>query len=92
MVVVGTILTFKTTYVVVNNVWFETANFLDTLDLAFKAFFSLDAEYPEESINIWQFVQLCIYDIPLPPKGISIKVKAIAEQISEVLRRHETQT
>ena len=89
IVVVGTVVKFGQIYVVINDYWYESKTFKDALDLTLKAFFALDCDYPAECCNIWYFLQLAIYDIQLPPKGVALKVKTIAKQVEDALRRHK---
>lgn len=73
---------------VINNFWFECESFIVALDLTFKAFFALDCEYPSECCNIWYFLQLAFYEIPLPSKGAALKVKTLSKEIQVVIKRN----
>jgi hypothetical protein len=48
-------------YVVVDDVFYKLDNILKSIDICFKIFMVLDAEYPTESEQVWLFFQQCIY-------------------------------
>lgn len=49
--------TITSTYVFVNDVLYPVTNFLKGLSLLFKIFQVLNFEYPEESKQIWYFIE-----------------------------------
>lgn len=72
LVFVGKLGHFRSFYVYVNEVRFELKSALDALDLAFKAFYVFDVEYPAFCSNLWKLIQVMLYDIPLT-KGQTVR-------------------
>lgn len=51
-------------YVVVDDILYKLDNILRAIDICFKIFMVLDAQYPIECEQIWLFFQLYIYKQP----------------------------
>ena len=49
--------------VVIDDVLYEVESTLKAIDITFKAFHALHANYPVESERIWLFLQKAIYNI-----------------------------
>lgn len=58
-----TIDALKDFYVAYDNILYKIDSFLKALDVCFKTFHCLDAEYPTEAVHIWLFVQKYFYNI-----------------------------
>ncbi|XP_047020948.1 uncharacterized protein LOC124630940 isoform X2 [Helicoverpa zea] len=50
-------------FVVVNDLFFETNSILKAVDTCFKIFHSLHCQYPTESVCVWNFIQLGLYQL-----------------------------
>ncbi|XP_047998149.1 uncharacterized protein LOC125235594 [Leguminivora glycinivorella] len=50
-------------YVVVNDLFYETNSILKAVDTCFKIFHSLHCQYPTESVCVWNFLQLGLYQL-----------------------------
>ncbi|XP_047986882.1 uncharacterized protein LOC125233141 isoform X2 [Leguminivora glycinivorella] len=50
-------------YIIVNNVRYEVTSIINAVDACFKIIFVLNAQYPAESNNVWQFIQTALYQI-----------------------------
>lgn len=81
-VVVGSIVNVQHTYVVINNVWYKTESFLNSIALTFKAFCAFDCAYPEKSKNLWQFLQIAAFEVTFPNEKIAIAVKTHTKQFN----------
>jgi len=63
IIVVGeTLENIKTFFVCVDSILYEVPSTLKALDICFKAFHVLDAEYPSASEHIWQLIQVGLYN------------------------------
>lgn len=62
-VIVGTDPENYACYVSINGILYKTENVLKTVDVCFKAFISLNAQYPPDAEPSWMFLQQGIYDI-----------------------------
>jgi len=60
---VGPKIKIETSYVAVNDVLYHCNSALEALQLAFVAFFSLHAKYPDEALQVWLLVQRLLYNI-----------------------------
>lgn len=64
IVLVGqTIEGVHTRYVIVNNIKYNVTSISHAVDVCFKVIFALNAKYPAECLNVWQFLQKGIYKI-----------------------------
>jgi hypothetical protein len=63
MVLVGPLNNIQASYVVVDNVRYNTTSPLRALDLTFKIFYALDCAYPPQAYHIWLFIQKVAYNI-----------------------------
>lgn len=50
-------------YIIVNNVRYEATSTINAVDACFKIIFVLNAQYPAESTNVWQFIQTALFDL-----------------------------
>jgi len=50
-------------YVIVNNHIFKVESGLKAVDICFKSFFALNLNYPDESKQVWYFIQKYFYNI-----------------------------
>ena len=80
-VTVGSVFNIQQTYVVINDTWYETKSILEAASSTLKSFFALDCEYPENSKNIWLFIQDSLFKNKIPGEKIVIKVKTFEKQI-----------
>jgi hypothetical protein len=55
--------------VVIDGTRYPMRSLLQAFDTLLKVFFVFNVEYPVECSNVWQFVQLYFYQIPLPKKN-----------------------
>ena len=81
-IIIGSIINIQKTYVAVNDIWYETESFLDTVSLAFKTFHAFYCASSDKSKNIWYFLQIAAFSITTPTDKVGIKVKAIVKQIT----------
>ncbi|XP_046388184.1 uncharacterized protein LOC124167798 [Ischnura elegans] len=51
-------------FAIIGPKYFEVETPLKAVDITFKAFHALNAQYPPEASQIWQFIQRAVYDIP----------------------------
>jgi len=56
-----------------NNLW-KVGSVLQAVDVCFKLFFALDAEYQAEAYHLWLFIQRALYDIYLLEKKLFMDV------------------
>lgn len=52
-------------YVIVNDVHWRASSVLNAIDICFKSYFTLHAEYPPEARHLWMLVQQHLYGITL---------------------------
>jgi len=50
-------------YVIINNHIFKVESGLKAVDICFKSFFALNLNYPDESKQVWYFIQKYFYKI-----------------------------
>lgn len=81
-VVVGSIVNVQQTYVFINDIWFRTDSFLDSIVLTLKAFYAFDCAYPEKSKNLWQFLQIAGFEITNPNEKTGIAVRTHHKQFN----------
>jgi len=61
-IVVGkTLDTIEGSFVVVDTLWYKVDSPLTAIEVAFKAYFALNAKYSIESSPLWYLVQIGIY-------------------------------
>lgn len=64
VIAVGDSLTSSSTaFVSVDNILYEQSSVLNAIDITFKIIHALHAQYPEESRDVWMFIQKRFYDI-----------------------------
>lgn len=62
IIIVGpTLRDIENYYVVVDDILYKLNNILQAVDICFKIFMVLDAQYPTECEQIWLFLQQYIY-------------------------------
>lgn len=62
IIIVGpTIKEINARYIVVNTVRYEVTSIMNAVDACFKIIFILNAQYPAESTNVWQFIQIALF-------------------------------
>ena len=61
LVVTGELTNSEQYFVIVNDIKYETKNFLDALDLIFKLFYVANCEYPYDSSTVWLFIQKSVF-------------------------------
>jgi hypothetical protein len=64
IIIVGpTLKEISTRNIVVNNIRYEITTIIKAVDACFKTTFVLNAQYPPESYNLWQFIQTGLYQL-----------------------------
>jgi len=70
-------------YVVVDDVLYKLDNILKAIDICFKIFMVLDAQYPIECEQVWLFFQLYIYKQPTENDKVIKSVIEFREMIDQ---------
>ena len=65
-------------YVVINSILYQVESPSAALDVAFKAYFALNAAYPKESSGEWLFLQRAVYGIKTPGDKRQLKGRVLA--------------
>ena len=86
ILIIGSIINVRKTYVIFNDVWYETNSFLDAVSLTLKTFRTFNYAYPDKARNIWQFVQLAGFDIRTPCEKFCIKVNSMVKEIDAIFK------
>lgn len=89
ILVIGAIDNVRKTYVIINDVWYETNSFLDAVSLTLKAFYVFNCAYPDKAKNVWQFMQFAGFDIRSPFIRVGIKVNAMVKEIDALLKNSQ---
>lgn len=82
IVIIGSVVNVRGTYVVANDIWYNTQSILDAVSLTFKAFYAFDCEYPQKAINVWKFVQIAAFGIKSVSEKVGIKVKSMIKEVT----------
>ena len=84
VIVVGpTLLDIEASYVAVDDVLYKVATPLKAVDLCFKIFHALNAQYPIESHGAWFFLQTAVYGIKTVYDRESPSVRAIISSMGQ---------
>lgn len=63
IVVVGTIDAIEKVFIVANNIKLECQSFLRAIDSVFKFYMVMDCHYNAECQQVWEFLQIYLYNI-----------------------------
>jgi len=84
IIIVGpTVREIESYYVVVDEVLYKLDNILKAIDICFKIFMVLDAQYPIECEQVWLFFQLYIYKQPTENDKVIKSVIEFREMIDK---------
>ena len=87
VVAVGGLTDISEYLVVINNICYKRKSCLSAVELAFKIFFAVDCNYPENSSTLWVFVQKCIFHLRLPTDINNLSLNILPGHISEKLKQ-----
>lgn len=74
---VGPKIKIEESFVLINDTLYHCNSPLNALELAFISFFVLHAEYPEEALQVWLFVQRLLFDIKVKGDKISSSLNTL---------------
>jgi len=72
-------------YVCINNNLWKLGSVLQAVDVCFKSFFALDAEYQVEAYNLWLFIQKALYDIYLLGERSVINITTLINRLNQMI-------
>lgn len=75
-------------YISVNNNLWKVGSILQAVDVCFKSFFVLDAEYQTEAYHLWLFVQRALYDIYLEGERSVTNVTTLITRLNGIVLDH----
>jgi hypothetical protein len=70
-------------YVVVNEALYNCSSSVDAVEFAFKSFFALNTEYPDECRQIWMFIQYYFCGIKIVGDNCSVNFKNIIKKLTD---------
>lgn len=63
IIVIGDKFHYKEFYVVLDDIKYEFKSYMEAVEYCFKLIFVLNLKYPDESVNLWTFVQAFLFNI-----------------------------
>lgn len=72
-------------YVCINSCLWKVGSVLQAVDVCFKSFFALDAEYQAEAYHLWLFVQRALYDVYLPDERSVTNVTTLISRLNRMI-------
>lgn len=72
-------------YVCINDCLWKVGSVLQAVDVCFKSFFALDAEYQAEAYHLWLFIQRALYDIYMPGERSVTNVTTLICQLNGMI-------
>lgn len=86
VVVIGPINKIKAAYVVLNNIVSPVPSCLHAIDIAFKACYSVDCDFPPNAYSLWMFIKKAYFKINDPTDVVSTKLNEIIVQSNICLK------
>lgn len=77
VIAVGTPENFNSFYILINDIKYPANSLIEAIDLCFKSFYALNADYSSDCKMVWQFLQKYVYNIP-GKKNDSVATNVIA--------------
>lgn len=72
-------------YVCINSNLWKVGSVLQAVDVCFKSFFALDAEYQVQVYHLWLFVQRALYDIYLLGERSVTNVTTLIGRLNQMI-------
>lgn len=72
-------------YVCINSNLWKVGSVLQAVDVCFKSFFVLDAEYQVQAYHLWLFVQRALYDIYLLGERSVTNVTTLIGRLNQMI-------
>jgi len=72
-------------YVCTNNNLWKVGSVLQAVDVCFKSFFALDAEYQVEAYHLWLFIQRALHDIYLLGERSVTNVTTLINRLNQMI-------
>lgn len=68
-------------YVQVDLIRYQLNSVIKALDVCFKSFFALDANFPGESYSVWLFIQRHFFELVLKEDVLEDRIKAVISSL-----------
>lgn len=88
-VIVGEFHNIQNCFVCIDSIRYNIDTPLKAIDLCFKVYHTLNAQYPKEAEPIWTFLQLYIYEIKTLNDGNFTSVSSLMSEIDLMLDEKE---
>lgn len=70
-ILVGSLNNISACYVDIDNIKYNLSTPLKAIDICFKLFHALNAQYPKYSEHVWQFIEAYVYEMHSPKKCVN---------------------